>query len=171
MRLSVDTSGTIWWRTGGGTTDAHVVGVFIFASAEDEKRSCCLCRSLWIHPELDPDAAPLPLTGEDVGDGIIVAWQLNPPPYLPSADQEIFDKEHYLQLVVPLVQEVQLNHARIQQAFESWTSGAIDEDEFLSQQGRHQGRFPGALCSEPPPDARLAVLGHHTKALMGEVRT
>lgn len=127
-----------------GTTDAHVVWTFIFASAEDEKRSSYLCRSLWIDPELDPEAAPSPFSGENVGDGIIVDWQPSPLSSLPTRDQEDFDKEHYMQLVEPLVQEVQLSLVRIQQASEKWGSGTIDEEEFLSQTADERARIDQA---------------------------
>ncbi len=116
-----------------GEADAHVVWAFIYASAADEKKANYTCRSLWIDPSLDSKYAPSPLTGEDVGDGIIVDWEQSPMAGLIENCHGDFDKEHYLDLVDPIVAIVTGCLAEIRQALQKWLSGASIEANFLSE--------------------------------------
>lgn len=116
-----------------GEADAHVVWAFIYAGAADEKQANYTCRSLWIDPSLDREYAPSPLTGEDVGDGIIVDWEQSPMAGLIENSHGDFDKEHYLDLVDPIVALVTRCLAEIRQALQKWLSGASIEANFLSE--------------------------------------
>jgi len=116
-----------------GEADAHVVWAFIYAGAADEKQANYTCRSLWIDPSLDREYAPSPLTGEDVGDGIIVDWEQSPMAGLIENSHGDFDKEHYLDLVDPIVALVTGCLAEIRQALQKWLSGASIEANFLSE--------------------------------------
>lgn len=138
-----------------GDTDAHVVWTFIYASAADEKKANYTCRSLWIGPSLDGKYAPTPLAGEDVGDGIIVDWKQSPLAGLSDEDQSEFDKEHYLDLVDPIVAQVTRSLVDIRQALEKWESGASSEVSFLIETAAAREHLSGAYgahgsSSEPP---------------------
>lgn len=116
-----------------GDADAHVVWTFIYASVAEEKKASYTCRSLWVDPNLDGKYAPSPLTGEDVGDGIIVDWKQSPLAGLSGNVPGVFDKEHYLDLVDPIVALVSGSLADIRQALQKWQSGASIEANFLSE--------------------------------------
>lgn len=116
-----------------GEADAHVVWTFIYASAADEKKSNYTCRSLWIDPSLDDKYAPSSLAGEDIGDGTIVDWNQSPMAGLSENDHGDFDKEHYLDLVDPIVGLVTGSLADIGQALQKWQSSASTEANFLSE--------------------------------------
>lgn len=116
-----------------GDADAHVIWTLIYASAADEKKANYTCRSLWIDPSLDGKYAPSPLAGEHVGDGIIVDWNQSPLDRLSENGHGDFDKEHYLDLVDPIVALVTGSLADIGQALQKWKSGASIEANFLSE--------------------------------------
>lgn len=116
-----------------GDTDAHVVRSFIYASAADEKKASYTCRSLWVDPNLDAQYAPTRLTGEDVGDGIIVDWEQSPLAGLSDQGQSDFNKEHYLDLVDPIITQVTENLVDIGRALKAWQSGASSEASFLAE--------------------------------------
>lgn len=138
-----------------GDADAHVVWAFIYASAADEKKANYTCRSLWIDSSLDGKYAPSPLAGEDVGDGIIVDWKQSPLAGLSENGHGDFDKEHYLDLVDPIVKLVTGNLAHIGQALHKWQSGASNEANFLSETESARQQISDAYdvhdnSSEPP---------------------
>ncbi|WP_176372172.1 DUF4365 domain-containing protein [Halomonas citrativorans] len=116
-----------------GEADAHVVWIFIYASAADEKKVNYTCRSLWIDPSLDGKYTPSPLGGEDVGDGIIVDWTQSPMAGLSVNGHDDFDKEHYLDLIDPIIALVIGSLADIGQSLKKWQSGASIEANFLSE--------------------------------------
>lgn len=114
-----------------GDADAHVVWTFLYASAADEKQSHYTCRSLWIDQNLDKAHAPFQWNGEDIGDGIIVDWGASPVASLVAIQNDDFRKEHYLDLVDPILETVERSLKGIQQALETWHAGAYEEDNFL----------------------------------------
>nr|WP_320010113.1 DUF4365 domain-containing protein [uncultured Desulfobulbus sp.] len=115
-----------------GDTDAHVVWTFVFSSAEDEKRSAYVCRSEWIDSKLSPDASPLKLIGEDIGDGIIVDWEKSPLTYFPTGSKD-FDKEQYLAIVQPVITVVLESVEIIDSALADWNLKTNDDETFLEQ--------------------------------------
>ncbi len=138
-----------------GEADAHVVWAFIYASAADEKKANYTCRSLWIDPSLDGEYAPIPLAGEDVGDGTIVDWKQSPLAGLSDNGKGDFDKEHYLDLVDPIVGLVIESLADIGKALQKWQSGASIESNFLSETKSARQQISDASdahasCQEPP---------------------
>lgn len=138
-----------------GDADAHVVWSFIYASAADEKKANYTCRSLWITPNLDAQYAPTRLAGEDVGDGIIVDWEQSPLAGLSDQDQRDFDKEHYLDLVDPIIAQVTENLVDVGRALKSWQSGASSEASFLAETEAARRQISTAYdahsCSLDPP--------------------
>lgn len=138
-----------------GDTDAHVVRTFIYASAADERKANYTCRSLWIAPSLDGKYAPIRLAGEDVGDGLIVDWEQSPLAGLSDEGQSDFDKEHYLDLIEPMLEQVVRSLGDIGHAMEKWKSGANSEAIFLSETEAARQQISGAYdvhtsCPEPP---------------------
>lgn len=137
-----------------GATNAHVVWIFIYASAADEKKANYSCRSLWIDPALDSQHAPSPLVGENVGDGIIVDWKESPLSGLSQNGDPDFDKEHYLDLVDPLVATVADSMAKIGDALQSWRKGKTTDEEFRRQTERAREQISeiyDAHASSPEP--------------------
>ncbi|CAN5531021.1 hypothetical protein BH23BAC4_BH23BAC4_03210 [soil metagenome] len=138
-----------------GDTDAHVVWTFIYPSTADEKQSNYICRSLWIDPNLALKHAPLPLAGEDVGDGIIVDWRESTLGTLGASQDLDFGKEDYLDLVDPILETVTQSLKSIHQALEKWRAGAYNEKDFLKKTSPARSRVSEACgahahCPEAP---------------------
>ncbi|MCI5165579.1 MAG: DUF4365 domain-containing protein [Candidatus Electrothrix sp. GM3_4] len=60
-----------------GDSNAHVVWTFIYPTDEDYRNNIWICRSIWIHEDLDEQFMPIRFEGENVGDNIIVDWNDN----------------------------------------------------------------------------------------------
>ncbi|WP_444985120.1 DUF4365 domain-containing protein [Halomonas mongoliensis] len=138
-----------------GEADAHVVWAFIYASAADEKKAIYTCRSIWIDPSLDAEYAPIPLVGEDIGDGTIVDWKQSPMAGLRDNGQSDFDKGHYLDLVDPIVSLVSESLSDIGEALQKWQSGGSVESNFLLETKSARQKISDAYDShasspEPP---------------------
>lgn len=53
---------------------AHVVWLFIYPSAEDEKNNNFICRSEWFSESLQPEFMPMSNDGEEISANIRVCW-------------------------------------------------------------------------------------------------
>ncbi|MGM8932820.1 DUF4365 domain-containing protein [Salinicola halophyticus] len=153
-----------------GDTDAHVVWTFIYASAADEKKANYTCRSLWIDPNLDGNYAPTLLAGENVGDGIIVDWKQSPLAGVHKSGNGDFHKEHYFELVDPMVVHVAESLATIGQALQKWQSGASAEADFLSETESARQQISDA-CDAPASSPEPPYECHDLDALVGSMLT
>ena len=124
-----------------GDADAHVVWTFVYLSAEDEARCNHICRSLWIHESLDDGARPSPMTGENVGNDVIVDWNGNYSSLAQHASKNSFTKEDYLNTVIPLIDELKTLLERMGGQLLSLKSGDITEDLFLTANRADQKRI------------------------------
>lgn len=115
-----------------GDADAHVVWTFVYPSAEDEARCNHICRSLWIHESLDDGARPSPMTGENIGNDIIVDWSANYSFLAQHASIHSLTKEDYLNVVIPLIDELKQLLERIGGRLLSLKNGEITEESFLT---------------------------------------
>lgn len=112
--------------------DAHVVWTFVYPSAEDEARCNHICRSLWIHESLDDGARPLPMIGENIGNGIVIDWSGKYSFLAQHTSINSLTKEDYLNTVIPLIDELKQLRERIGGQLLSIKRGGIIEDAFLT---------------------------------------
>lgn len=78
---------------------AHVVSLFIYPSAKDERNNNFLCSTEWISDELDIAFRPNSQGGQDIGMGIKVQWNTM---YLQTAkynEENELSKESFIQFV------------------------------------------------------------------------
>lgn len=114
-----------------GDADAHVVWTFVYPSAEDEARNNYICRSQWIHETLGPQARPLKMDGENIGNDIVVDWSTNYSSLARQTSNNSLTKEEYLNTVIPLIDELDKLLERIGTKLISLKNGNISEDSFL----------------------------------------
>jgi len=86
-----------------GNSDAHVVTTFVFPTAEDQQRRNYACRSMWVDESLEQQNRPIKLSGEHIGDGVVVDWSGI---YLSNAKHvsaNTLSKEAYLSSALPAI--------------------------------------------------------------------
>ncbi len=115
-----------------GDSDAHVVWTFIYPSAEDHNRRNHICRSLWIHEDLDEDFRPMGFDGENVGDNIIVEWSANYDFIAKHVSTYTLSKEDYFAEVLPHIRELKESLTVFENSLVALSKIEIDEAEFLS---------------------------------------
>lgn len=115
-----------------GDSDAHVVWTFIYPSAEDYGRNNHICRSSWIHKDLDPKFRPLGMDGENVGDDIIVEWSTHYDFLAEHASTNTLSKEDYFAKVIPLIEELKALLTMIGDGLLDLTEEKVCEDAFLT---------------------------------------
>lgn len=130
-----------------GDTDAHIVWTFVYLSAEDEARYNHICRSLWINDSLDETARPLPLTGENIGGGMIVDWSDNYSFLAQHTSTNTFTKEEYLSVVIPWINALKQLLEDIGSGLLSLKKGDVDEDAFLASTKVARKRINGIYMS------------------------
>ena len=124
-----------------GDADAHVVWTFVYPSAEDESRSNHICRSLWVHESLDYTARPMSMTGENIGNDIIVDWSGNYSFLAKYTSTNTLKKEEYLNSVFPLIDELKQLLDGVGSCLISLKSGEIAEDTFLATTDANRKRI------------------------------
>lgn len=115
-----------------GDADAHVVWTFVYPSAEDEARCNHICRSLWVHESLDAEARPSPMTGENIGNDIIVDWSANYRFLAQHTSTHSQTKEDYLNAVIPLIDDLRILLERLGEQLLSLKKCDINEESFLA---------------------------------------
>ena len=113
-----------------GTSQAHVVWLFLAGGPEDIRQANWLCRAQWIDPKLNRDLRPVRLGGDETLGDIDLAWN----PLYESHGSFYRDKTgtkgQVVRALTSLLREaVHLNsEARI--ILSELEQGRIDEDEF-----------------------------------------
>lgn len=115
-----------------GDTDAHVVWTYIYLSAEDHSQQNNICRSLWIHEDLEQRFRPISLDGENVGDNIIVKWSTNYNLFAQHVSTNTMSKEDYFSSVLPLMDELKSLFSEIEDGLKALSKNNIDEHDFLA---------------------------------------
>lgn len=115
-----------------GDTDAHVIWTFIYPSIQDLANNNLICRSLWISPDLSEQWRPSAFDGENVGDGIIVDWNIQYDLVAGLFSSNRSNKEEYLNLVLPLVQQLNDRLARLSSQLDRLSLDSISTAEFRS---------------------------------------
>lgn len=115
-----------------GAVNAHVVWAFVYPSAEDEARCNHICRSLWIHESLDDGARQLPMSGENIGNDIIVDWSDNYSFLAQHTSIHSLTKEDYLNTVISVIDELKQLLERVGGQLLSLKNGDITEESFLT---------------------------------------
>jgi len=123
-----------------GDTDAHVVWTFIYPSAEDHNRQNHICRSIWIHDDLESQFRPMGFAGENVGDNVIVEWSTNYDFLGEHVSTNRLSKERYFHKVLPLIEELKASLSAIESDLIALNSDSIDEDAFLASTEAHRTR-------------------------------
>lgn len=114
-----------------GDSDAHVVWTFIYPSAEDHNRRNHICRSIWIHEDLEPQFRPMGFDGENVGDHIIVDWSTNYDFLAQHVSTNTLSKEDYFNSALPLIDKLKASLATIEDGLLALANNDIDEGAFL----------------------------------------
>lgn len=127
------------WRS----IPAHVVWLFIYPSAEDERNNNWICRSEWFSERLPVDMTPISHGGDEVGGGIKVDWCSG---YLASARwnaENTIGKEKFIVEVtalvrrtIPLINEAAELFNKFnsnQMSFESWHFGMEKIHPFIDE--------------------------------------
>lgn len=115
-----------------GDSDAHVVWAFVYLSAEDHSQRNHICRSLWIHDELEEPFRPMGFEGENVGDNVIVEWSSNYTLLAEYAATHTVTKEEYLSQVLPLIEALKTLLTAVEEPLLALSRGEIAETSFLS---------------------------------------
>jgi len=115
-----------------GDADADVVWTFVYPSAEDETRCNHICRSLWVHDSLDDAARPLTMTGEHIGNDIVVDWSSNYSFLAQHTSTNTLTKEDYFKAVIPLIEELKEVLNGVGSRLLSLKAGDITEETFLA---------------------------------------
>jgi hypothetical protein len=116
-----------------GNSDAHVVWTFIYPSAEDHTRCNHICRSIWIHNDLEEQFRPMGFDGENVGDNIIVDWSPHYNFLAEYVSHNTLSKEEYLSTVLPLVEELEEIMQVLQAQSLALSQGEVTESELISR--------------------------------------
>jgi len=114
-----------------GNSDAHIVWTYIYLSAEDHHRCNHICKSQWIHKDLEQSLRPLNLEGENVGDNIIVDWNREYDSLSKFYSENTLSKEEYLNIIRPLTTELKSLLSEIEGALVRLSNNDIDENTFL----------------------------------------
>jgi len=129
-----------------GDSDAHVVRTFIYPSAEDHVRRNHICRSLWIRDDLAQECRQLAFDGENVGDNVIVEWSLNYGFLADHVATNTLTKEEYLSKVLPLVEELKVLLASVEEQLLAVSRGELKEAAFLSTSEQSRKRINEIHC-------------------------
>lgn len=116
-----------------GDSDAHVVWTLIYPSAEDHRQRNYICRSIWVHEDLDAQFRPVGFDGENVGDNIIVDWSSDYDFLAEFASTNTLSKEDYLEEILPRIEALKRSRAVIEGYLRSLSEGTIDEHTFLKE--------------------------------------
>ncbi|MCI5222130.1 MAG: hypothetical protein D3924_05530 [Candidatus Electrothrix sp. AR4] len=115
-----------------GDSDAHVVWTFIYPTAEDYSRTNWICRSIWINEGLDEHLRPSGFKGENVGDNIIVDWNVHYNEISAYFSENTASKEGYLFVIQPMVEELKVFFGEIEdQLVARYKENKVTEEEFI----------------------------------------
>ena len=129
-----------------GDSDAHVVGTFIYPSAEDHARSNHICRSIWIRDDLEEEFRPMGFDGENVGDNIIVDWSRNYHFRAEHVSTNTLSKEEFLSKALPLIDELKLLLAAVEEQLLALSQNELTEAAFLSRSEESRSRISRICC-------------------------
>jgi len=101
-----------------GSSDAHVIFVFVYLTLEDRRDANWICRSLWIDEDLPEDAAPIGIAGENIGASIITEWSERYASLASVFQKHATSKEDYLRAVRSLLADLRPLVDRIIKALE-----------------------------------------------------
>ena len=124
-----------------GDSEAQVVWIFIYPSAEDHARNNHICRSLWTHPDLPVKDRPLSQPGENIGDDIIVHWNQMHPELAHFVSSNASTKGGYLSRVPQLVEELSSLLTTIEAHLSALFRGSTSEESFLTKTERARARI------------------------------
>ena len=121
-----------------GHSDAHVVDIFIYPSAEDHARRNHICRSRWIRDDLEEQFRPMAFRGENVGDGIIVDWSSNYKSLADFVSTNTLSKEEYFARAFPTIEEVKNLLTIVGHSLDALSEQELAESDFLTA---HSGQL------------------------------
>lgn len=110
--------------------EADVVWLFIYPSTEDHRRSNWICRSQWIRPGLDESSRPIVMSGENVGDGVLLDWKPDYEAVAKAISEQTIDKRGYLDTVLPLADNFERLLERHGDQLDALSDGVVGLDHF-----------------------------------------
>jgi hypothetical protein len=117
------------WRQ----SDAHCVWLFLYLAEEDRRDVNWICRSQWIDPNLSPENAPNRLSGENIGDDIIVDWSDRYHHVAALTREAQLSKGTYLRIVDDLVRRVDIQVQALDEVLGEFKGGVLMEDALVDR--------------------------------------
>ncbi len=114
-------------------SEAHVVWVFVYQNAEDEKRNLLTCRSVWVHDGLPEKFQPAMFSGENVGDNTIIDWAIDNTLMSEYIAKNVVTKEVYLSRMHPLFHALKEQFTIVKTCLGRLVRSEIEENFFLSE--------------------------------------
>ena len=85
---------------------AHVVWLYIYPSAEDEKNNNFICQAEWFSESIPSGAEPISIGGEEIADRIKVKWKDDYLIWAMFNDDNTIDKEDFVRKVSDLADRI-----------------------------------------------------------------
>ncbi len=101
--------------------EADTISLFMYKSIQDLQHVDWICRTQWMHPNLEKSGRLMEMKGETISDGTVVDWNDNHGEYSEYFKKNILSKEEYLKSIIEIMDNLTpLVH---------WASELIDKYE------------------------------------------
>lgn len=87
---------------------AHVVWLFIYPSAEDERNNNFICQTEWISEQIPQEGKPSQIEGEEISDRLKVKWNYDYLTWSKFNEENTVDKETFVQNVNNLAEKISI---------------------------------------------------------------
>ncbi len=114
-----------------GSSDADVVWAYLYPSAEDMAGRNRFASSQWINDGLEEAARPFKLTGEHLGDGLVIEWSRSYESIAKLHASHTVTKEEYLLAVDRLLAALPKAQDRLIREVASVAASGVDEERFI----------------------------------------
>lgn len=85
---------------------AHVVWLYIYPSAEDEKNNNFICQTEWFSESITPGPEPISIGGEELSDRVRVNWNDSYLTWAKFNEDNTIDKETFFQNVSNIAEDI-----------------------------------------------------------------
>ncbi|MEE9237902.1 MAG: toll/interleukin-1 receptor domain-containing protein [Thermoplasmata archaeon] len=116
-----------------GEQAAHVVWLFLYRSLDDIGPVNWVCRSLWLDPDLEPEAQPGKLGYDEQLDDILLDWNENYQTFRRFYREHTADKASYLSSVDDILAEATPIIESARDLLKSHKEDSLDEEELIHE--------------------------------------
>lgn len=160
-QLVVEYAGSRYYRNSivaqkWGNSDASIISVFVYLTLDDKEDINWICRCLWVDDDYPKDQPRPPLTGENIGGGVVADWSNR---YLETA--EVFrrfevSKESFVTGVDEIRAELYPLMQKLGEALLAEAQGGPDAEEVLRQVAPTIDRLEQAVTDlgKPPVECK-----------------